>query len=84
MKLDRLPLIWRYLLIIWLIATLLNINKAYHIDDTFHFEAAENIKANPTHQSFIDFRQLRISYAFIAIHLYISIFILLSKTTRAI
>jgi hypothetical protein len=49
MTLFRLPIIWRYLLIIWLIATLFNINKAYHIDDTFHLEAAESIKANPTH-----------------------------------
>lgn len=49
MTLLRLPIIWRYLLIIWIIATLFNINKAYHIDDTFHLEAAENIKANPKH-----------------------------------
>lgn len=32
---------------LWLIATLLNINKAFHIDDTFHLEAARWIEQHP-------------------------------------
>ncbi len=35
------------ILIIWLLVTLLNINKAYHIDDTFHLKAAECLQVNP-------------------------------------
>lgn len=47
--LDRL-LSYKYSLLIlsWLVLTLFNINKAYHIDDTFHLEAAEWIRNNPT------------------------------------
>ena len=43
----RIPLLWRYILLIWLIATLFNLNKAYHIDDAFHLEAAAHIVKNP-------------------------------------
>lgn len=32
---------------IWFIATALNLNKAFHIDDTFHIEAAQWIQNNP-------------------------------------
>lgn len=35
------------LLVLWLIATTLNIGKAFHIDDTFHLEAAQWIEQNP-------------------------------------
>lgn len=35
------------ILLLWIILTLFNINKAYHIDDTFHLEAAEWIKSHP-------------------------------------
>lgn len=35
------------ILFLWIILTLFNINKAYHIDDTFHLEAAEWIKNHP-------------------------------------
>lgn len=35
------------ILFLWIILTLFNINKAYHIDDTFHLEAAEWIKDHP-------------------------------------
>lgn len=35
------------LLIIWCIITAININKAFHIDDTFHLEAAEWIAKHP-------------------------------------
>ncbi|NTW23823.1 MAG: hypothetical protein HGA37_03910 [Lentimicrobium sp.] len=35
------------LLILWALLTALNINKAYHIDDTFHLEAANWIKEHP-------------------------------------
>lgn len=35
------------LLILWIILTAININKAYHIDDTFHLEAAQCILENP-------------------------------------
>jgi len=31
----------------WILLTAININKAYHIDDTFHLEAAESIKQHP-------------------------------------
>ncbi len=39
----------RYFLIIllWLGLTAINLNKAFHIDDTFHIEAAEWIGSNP-------------------------------------
>ena len=33
----------RILLLCWLVVTLVNINKAFHIDDTFHLEAATYI-----------------------------------------
>lgn len=32
---------------LWLVLTSINLNKAYHIDDTFHLEAAEWIGDNP-------------------------------------
>ncbi len=35
------------IIILWLVLTLININKAYHIDDTFHLEAAECISQHP-------------------------------------
>ncbi len=35
------------LLLLWLLATLLNLNKAFHIDDTFHLEAAQWIEHHP-------------------------------------
>jgi len=37
------------ILILWLIATVININKAFHIDDTFHLEAAQWIENNLFH-----------------------------------
>jgi hypothetical protein len=43
----RIPLLWRYILLIWLIATIFNLHKAYHIDDAFHLEAAAHIVKNP-------------------------------------
>lgn len=36
-----------YIFFLWLILTAININKAYHIDDTFHLEAAEHIGEHP-------------------------------------
>ena len=36
------------LFILWLLATILNIDKAFHIDDTFHLEAAKWIEQNPS------------------------------------
>ncbi len=39
---------WRFqVFVIWIILTSLNVTKAYHIDDTFHLLAAENIKNTP-------------------------------------
>lgn len=35
--------------LLWLILTVFNFNKAYHIDDTFHLEAAKWIVDNPLH-----------------------------------
>jgi len=35
------------LFIVWLILSIININKAFHIDDSFHLEAAKNIIAQP-------------------------------------
>lgn len=35
------------LLLLWSIPTLINLNKAFHIDDTFHLEAAQWIAENP-------------------------------------
>ena len=35
------------LILLWAMLTLLNITKAFHIDDTFHLEAAEWIRENP-------------------------------------
>ncbi|WP_266202653.1 ArnT family glycosyltransferase [Pontibacter kalidii] len=35
------------LLLIWVLATIINVNKAFHVDDVFHLEAAEWIKLNP-------------------------------------
>jgi 4-amino-4-deoxy-L-arabinose transferase-like glycosyltransferase len=37
------------ILVLWFVLTAFNINKAYHIDDTFHIEAAEWIIEHPTH-----------------------------------
>lgn len=36
-----------YVLFLWIILTAINIDKAYHIDDTFHLEAAEYIGQHP-------------------------------------
>jgi hypothetical protein len=36
-----------YIIIFWVLLTAININKAYHIDDTFHLEAAECIRQHP-------------------------------------
>lgn len=43
------PVKHNYLIVIlvWVILTIININKAFHIDDTFHLTAAEYIKTNP-------------------------------------
>lgn len=38
-----------FLLMIWLFLTLVNLNKAFHIDDTFHLEAAVQITQDPLH-----------------------------------
>lgn len=38
---------WTLLFLLFLFLTLFNINKAFHIDDTFHLEAAEWIRHNP-------------------------------------
>lgn len=38
---------WLIIGLVYCVATLLNINKAYHIDDTFHLEAANWIKQHP-------------------------------------
>lgn len=35
------------LFVVWVIATLINLDKAFHIDDTFHLEAAKWIQKNP-------------------------------------
>jgi 4-amino-4-deoxy-L-arabinose transferase-like glycosyltransferase len=35
------------LIIAWLILTIINLNKAFHIDDSFHLEAAKNIINHP-------------------------------------
>lgn len=37
------------LLGLWLFATVINLNKAYHIDDTVHLETAQWILRNPLH-----------------------------------
>lgn len=37
----------RLVLVAWLILTLFNLNKAYHIDDTFHLEAAHYLLEHP-------------------------------------
>ena len=39
------PLYW--VLFIWLLLTFINLNKAVHMDDTFHIEAAQEILKNP-------------------------------------
>jgi hypothetical protein len=36
------------ILILWAVLTALNLTKAFHIDDTFHLEAAEWIRHHPT------------------------------------
>lgn len=36
-----------YIILFWVLLTVININKAYHIDDTFHLEAAECIRQHP-------------------------------------
>ena len=38
---------WLLVLLLWAIATLFNVNKAFHVDDTFHLEAAQWIQENP-------------------------------------
>ncbi|UTW62288.1 hypothetical protein KFE98_20165 [bacterium SCSIO 12741] len=38
-----------FLLLIGILATLINVNKAFHIDDTFYLEAAQWIEHNPLH-----------------------------------
>lgn len=38
---------WLIIGLLYFVATLININKAYHIDDTFHLEAANWIKQHP-------------------------------------
>ncbi|MBL0274084.1 MAG: glycosyltransferase family 39 protein [Chitinophagaceae bacterium] len=38
---------YRLIILLWSILTIININKAYHIDDTFHLEAANCIQKNP-------------------------------------
>ena len=40
------PIFWIF--VIWLLLTLLNLNKAVHMDDTFHIEAAQEILKDPT------------------------------------
>jgi len=35
------------LLIIWGILTVINVNKAYHIDDSFHLKAAQELREHP-------------------------------------
>ncbi len=35
------------LFVLWLVPTLINLNKAFHIDDTFHLEAAKWIAKHP-------------------------------------
>ena len=37
----------QFLLIIWLILTLFNVNKAFHMDDAFHLEAAHHLMEHP-------------------------------------
>jgi len=39
---------WFLIFVLWLILTGININKAYHIDDTYYLEAAKHIEQNPT------------------------------------
>ena len=39
---------WALIFVLWLILTGINLNKAFHIDDTYHLEAAEHIGQNPT------------------------------------
>lgn len=36
-----------YILFLWALLTAINLNKAYHIDDTFHLEAAQYIDIHP-------------------------------------
>lgn len=36
-----------YVFFLWIVLTGININKAYHIDDTFHLEAAQCISQHP-------------------------------------
>lgn len=36
------------LFIFWLILTVINVNKAFHIDDAFHLQVSENLRENPT------------------------------------
>ncbi|OHX64446.1 ArnT family glycosyltransferase [Flammeovirga pacifica] len=44
---NKLPPLIVYVFFLWFILTSININKAFHIDDTFHLEAAEWIRNNP-------------------------------------
>ena len=45
----HLVLTFTTLLLIWFFATVINLNKAYHIDDTAHLETAQWILQNPLH-----------------------------------
>ena len=49
MNTPRLRFVLTILLGLWLFATVINLNKAYHIDDTVHLEIAEWILQNPLH-----------------------------------
>jgi hypothetical protein len=46
---KRLPFTLSILLLLWLFATAMNLNKAFHIDDTVHLEAAQWIIQEPRH-----------------------------------
>ncbi|RLD93697.1 MAG: hypothetical protein DRJ29_08040 [Bacteroidetes bacterium] len=36
------------LILLWIGLTAINLNKAFHIDDSFHLEAAAYLSVNPT------------------------------------
>ncbi|TNE54743.1 MAG: glycosyltransferase family 39 protein [Bacteroidetes bacterium] len=38
---------WQFVLLVVVLVSLFNWNKAYHIDDTFHLEAAAHLRSNP-------------------------------------
>jgi len=46
---TRIRFVLTILLGLWLFATVINLNKAYHIDDTVHLEIAQWILQNPLH-----------------------------------